>query len=184
MPNYYIALSYAILNPTISHPIAEKDNNLFIYIFTIYENIVTKIKSFATNFGKHVEKLISDVHNDCKWSGDILDALRDVCLITGEDYHKPPERTDHRWLSTYDCGVILLPMMTSLRILYYSFIPLKATGDKVGKDTYEDDYEKLLKEKDVDERGRAAIKEISKSMAKKNMTDDGVKLKEGIYGKL
>ena len=102
-------------------------------------------KSFAENFVNHCEKFISDVHNDAKWSPDILDGLRDVCLITGEHFHKPPEKTDHRWLSTFDCGTVLLPMMTSLRIFYYSFMPPLAVGDKTGKDMYKEEYENLLR---------------------------------------
>ena len=141
-------------------------------------------KTFAVKFEKHVEKFIGDVHNDVKYSVDIKQFLSDLCLITGESFHKPPERTDHRWLSTYDCIVKIMPMISSLQILYFSFLPGKAVGENIGKDMYDEDFKKLLDEKAVTEKGRTEISKISKTLGRKKMTKDGISRKERINEKL
>ena len=96
-------------------------------------------KKFSAVFEKHVERMMTDVHNDVRWSPDILENLRDICLIIGDNYQKPPDRTDHRWLSGLDCSNALLPMFKSMKILYFSFMPKESSKGKCFQNLYKED---------------------------------------------
>ena len=67
-------------------------------------------------------KLLDDVHNDNRWSPDILDALEVMCSMTKSHNLKPPEATGHRWLSSLNAADAIYPMLDPLKLLYLGFM--------------------------------------------------------------
>ena len=106
---------------------------------------------------KHVEKHFDDLHTDTKWSHDIMDNLKEMCLILDEPYTKPPRRIPHRWLSTFDCAETLIHMLNSLLVLYFAFMPEKCDNE-CSWEMYCQEYRQILVDKKVNIAGKKVWK--------------------------
>ena len=65
-------------------------------------HVHNSIKVFCQPFDNLVEKFIDDVRIDSKWSTDVRDALKEICVLLNIPFRMPPLRTSHRWLSLHD----------------------------------------------------------------------------------
>lgn len=144
----------------------------------VCHHIHNTVKEFCKPFEKFVEKLIDDLHWDTKFSTDVLDALRQICLVLNINFKKPPQRISHRWLSIFDCLSTDMVMYDAFKILYYSWIPSNLI------DCYKDDISKILINYDVNVEGKKLFIDIQKQMKKKSLTEDGKDRKERIITKL
>ena len=131
-------------------------------------------------------KLLDDVHNDTRWSPDILDVLKVVCSVTKSHYLKPPKATEHRWLSSLNAADAIYPMLDPLKLLYLGFMPkTRKTGDEgIIKRMYKKEYKQIIKDNNVEAVGKTLIKEKIDEISRKGLTEDGMNRKERIYDKL
>ena len=141
------------------------------------------VKEFPKPFEKHVEKHFDDLHTDTKWSHDIMDNLKERCLILDEPYKKPPRRIPHRWLSTFDCAQTLIHMLNSLLVLYFDFMPEKCDNE-CSQEMYRQEYRQILVDKKVNIAGKKSLKRIRAQFKGKKMTKKGEERKKRRYGKL
>lgn len=56
-------------------------------------------KAFTAPFGKHVERLVTDLNTDFKWSPHSRQLLEYLCIAMGITYAPPQSYVPHRWLS-------------------------------------------------------------------------------------
>ena len=117
------------------------------------------VKEFAKPFEKHVENLFDDLHTDTKWSHDIMDNLKEICLILDEPYKKPLQRIPHQWLSKFDCAETLIHMLNFLLVLYFAFMPAKCDNE-CSWEMYRQEYRQILVDKKVNIAGKKSLKRI------------------------
>ncbi|KAG1930781.1 hypothetical protein F2P79_022099 [Pimephales promelas] len=126
-------------------------------------------KKLCSPFERWVESLLSDLHTDHKWSADMKDGLREICSIFGIHFSRPECYIPHRWLSVLDVSLETLRMWDALVLFYYAFL---SNEDKC---TYKDVVSAILQKREVQETGRARIKELWKELGNrsKNFTNEG-----------
>lgn len=126
-------------------------------------------KKLCCPFEHWVESFLSDLHTDHKWSADMKDGLREICSIFGIHFSRPECYIPHRWLSVLDVSLETLRMWDALVMFYYAFL---SNEDKC---TYKDIVSAILQKREVQETGRARIKELWKELGNrsKNFTNEG-----------
>ena len=82
----------------------------------------------------------------------ICETLKEICLVTGDPFLKPPNRIERRWLSALSCSDTVLLMFESLKILYFTFIPNDSEDDKFSRNMYQEEWDNLLGGKNVERR--------------------------------
>ena len=144
----------------------------------VCHHIHNTVKEFCKPFENFVEKFIDDLHWDTKYSTDILDALRQICLVLDINFKKPPQRISHRWLSIFDCLSTDITMYDAFKLLYYPWIPSNLIN------CYEEDISKFFSKYNVNAEGKHLINNIQQQMKRKSLTEDGKDRKERIVTKL
>ncbi|KAG1658741.1 T-complex protein 1 subunit gamma [Nymphon striatum] len=135
-------------------------------------------KKFCEPFEKAVEKLHTDIYNDFKWSADLMDALKEICMILEVKFTKPDRFLGHRWLSCYDVTLANLRLMDAYLMFYYSFIP------KESKPLYHHVVVSIFHSKEASNQSRMRIRVIQEELSRKSLTEDGRKRKNRIVEKL
>ena len=96
------------------------------------------VKAFLNPFNSYIEKLLTDLRTDMKWSPDLRSYLAEICEFLNISYRMPADRVEHRWLSCYDALVVDEPLLPALTVLYYSWVP------QTDRDVYKDDFKQLI----------------------------------------
>lgn len=135
-------------------------------------------KVFCKPFDRHVERLLTDLYNDFKWSPDMRELLEEICIILGLKYTMPQRYVSHRWLSVFDCSIDLQRLFDAYILLYFSFVP------KHNQTTYLAYVVEIYKRCAVSKKAKERVKQIHVGLAKKNMTPDGIERKRRIVNKL
>lgn len=135
-------------------------------------------KQFCKQFGLHIESLITDIHNDLKWSPDLRAALMEICDILQIKYTMPQNYVSFRWLSVYDAAQDFLRMLSALTLFYFSFL------SRSQKTEYLYMVIGIYKRHNVSETAREYIRKIYSNLEGKNMTEAGKERKSRITRKL
>lgn len=118
-------------------------------------------KAFCDPFDQYLEKLVSDIYNDFKWSPDLRENLMWICQALNINYTMPERYVSHRWLSIYNVCSDTNRMLDALIVFYYSFLPASE------KETYFAAVEEIYDHYDIDETTQHGIKTLHEKMAKK-----------------
>ena len=68
-------------------------------------HVYNSAKQFCVPFSKHIENLCDNVY--FKWSQDLREHLRDICMILDITYTIPERYVPPRWLSIYNISMNL-----------------------------------------------------------------------------
>ena len=93
-------------------------------------------KSFTAPFNRHVERLVSDLNTDFKWSPYSRKLLEDMCLALSVTYSAPQTYVPHRWLSLLGVCIELQRMWNVITLYYFSF--LKQSEKELQQDIVDD----------------------------------------------
>ncbi|GBN25381.1 hypothetical protein AVEN_143893-1, partial [Araneus ventricosus] len=158
--------------------IREKTTHLLDIDGDSCHHIHNSAKKLCKPFKGHVEKYLTDVFNDFKWSPDQKECCSEICLILGIKFTAIENMVPFRWLSCYDVSLSHLRILDALSILYFAFIPHS------DKSIYFSILAGIYLEKNVSSEGKARIKEIHQYLSEKKMTPEGISRKERIVQKL
>ncbi len=135
-------------------------------------------KRFCEHFEKYIELLLTNLHNDFKWSADKKVALELICKALGIKYTVPANYAPHRWLSVYDISVDTERMLDAYIVFYSAFLT------KNDKEIYEEVVSEIYKRHGVDKSTITAMNKVLAKMGKKKMTPDGQARTKRIVSKL
>lgn len=135
-------------------------------------------KMFCKPFENYLESLLSDIHNDIKWSADLRVALTEISEALNIKYTMPQVFISFRWLSIYGCTVDFQRMFAPLTLFYFAFL------SKEEKREFLHIIVKIYKNLNVSESARDRIKNIQAALASKNLTQQGKDRKIRITRKL
>ena len=127
------------------------------------------VKSFCNNFGDHVEKLADDLFTDFKWSPDLVEVLKELCILLGKTCQVPK-------LSVFDVTVPNLNMLAVLTVFYWAWLP---ASDQY---LYNDILESIMGS--ASQEAQHSIRELHKKLKDKRLTDDGKNRKKRVVEKL
>jgi hypothetical protein len=138
-------------------------------------------KVFVKPFSNYLESMYNDLYNDCKWSQDLVEALKSICSVLGLNYTQPERFVPHRWLSAYDVTLSSLHLMDAYILFYYAFLPAKDIKDR----TYEDFIHAIIAKHNVaSAEAKAKVAGVQKVIRGKNMTPEGKERKVRVFQKL
>ncbi|XP_064653112.1 uncharacterized protein LOC135503467 [Lineus longissimus] len=135
-------------------------------------------KVFCKPFEGYVEKLHSDIHTDFKWSQDLVDILKEICLVLGIKFTMPERFVNHRWLSCYDVSLGNIRLFDCYRLMYYGFL---SKADMV---TYSNVLDEIFTKYEVSDTARKQIRKLHGVLGAKNMTKEGTDRKKRIVEKV
>jgi hypothetical protein len=135
-------------------------------------------KAFSAPFGRHVERLLADLHTDFKWSSHSCKLLGDICVAFEVAYSPPQAYVPHRWLSLLNVSMELQRMFSVMTVFYFSFL------SDSEKEIQQDVLDKILSP--LPAKTKAAVLETQTSIKKLFFagTKDGKERKQRIAGKL
>ncbi|XP_060789431.1 uncharacterized protein LOC132894118 isoform X2 [Neoarius graeffei] len=139
-------------------------------------HIQNSVRIFCKQFGQHAEHLIDDLHADFKYSTDLLSYLKDLCVIVGNPFHKPPQRIAHLWLSAYDTAKTDLEMMDAFTTMYFAWLPAEM------KSTYKVYVNSIISDLSAEMKNK--VNGMQQLCQQKALTDDGRKRKQRIVEKI
>lgn len=120
-------------------------------------------KNFCKPFENDLESLLSDIHNDIKWSADLRAALIEICEANIR-YTMPQAFINFRWLSIYDCTVDFQRMFAPLSLFYFAFLY------KEVKREFLHIIVKIYKNLNVSESARDTVRNVQATLASQNLT--------------
>ena len=138
-------------------------------------------KALTKPFGKFVEQLATDIHNDVKWSADLKDYMSDMASSLGMKFTMPTSYAATRWLSLYDVCLEISRMLDVYLIFYFSF--MSNNDQRHYRYTLQEIYLRRGVKADT-ERGLSVIKDIQQKLTEKKLTNDGKDRKSRIWDKL
>lgn len=113
-------------------------------------------KSFCKPFNYFLERLLTDLFTDSKWSPDIREMLQEVCTMLGTKYTMPQRYVSHRWLSVFDVSMDTQRLFDALTVFYFAWIP------EDERTPYLPVVVEIYKRLDVSNSSRTRIREIRK----------------------
>ena len=137
-------------------------------------------KKICSPFEGWLERLLSDLHTDHRWSVDMRDNLSSICDLAGITFCRPQRFVPHRWLSAYDVSIETLRMWDAYTLFYYAFL------QKQDKADYKDVIKAILDKNEVSEPARHQLKEVWTELESKSkrFTEDGKQRKIRICKKV
>ena len=105
-------------------------------------------KRFSKLFNQWIETLLTDVHNDLKWSTDLCELLEEICVILGVTFTMPQRFVNHRWLSCYNEWEVNVPMIDPLTLFYFAFM------NASDQELYKEAMMEILTTRGVSEKGK------------------------------
>jgi len=135
-------------------------------------------KAFAAPFERHLEKLLTDLHTDFKWSPHSRDLLASICTALEIPFSAPMQFIPHRWLSLLQVALNTQVLFDALLLYYFAFLP--KSEQNIYRDIIE---EKLANLQPKTKKGVAATQEKIRKMFSTG-TNDGKERKMRIVEKL
>lgn len=137
-------------------------------------------KAFCEPFGNHVERLLTDLHTDCKWSTHNRDLFADICLALEILPSSPKNYVPHRWLCIVEVVADTLRIFDALIVFYFSFL------ETTDQDLYKIYVSQIFQSRIVSQQTQLAIRKIQleAKTTMKSATKDGQERKKRIIEKL
>jgi hypothetical protein len=139
-------------------------------------------KVFCKPFENYLEQLYTALHTDFKWSPDLVEAMKEICMIMGIKFTHPERFLAHRWLSSYDVSLSNIRLFDCYQLFYYSFLPVQYT--RPGNTIYSNVLEAIYAKYKISVTSQRRIMEILKKLSRKNMTKEGRERKDRVVEKV